>query len=1138
MSWISGKEIVQCDVVYEDISPLIQLNQSNSQSIQQLFSNEIVIQNEINNLYYAISNIDSNGVTSNISYLSNLIHQVDIQTSNNSQNIIILNNDIISLNIGYSNNHNDIYGLSVYSSNFALTTTVNSQVSSLNAGISNLSILSSNYAYQSQINSLNAGISNLSINSSNYAYQSQINSLNIGYSNNFDSITGLSLYSSNFALTTTVNGYVNSLNSGISNNTNAITGLSLYSSNFALTTTVNGYVNSFNSGISNNTNAITGLSLATSNFITANQNVVLTNKSMDYLTNTFINFPSGTGNGNVSTGSLNSNNYIPYWTSNFGSNLANGVIKPNGDLVGTTDTQVLTNKSMDYLTNTFTNFPTSGGTGTSNFYLNDQPVGAIIDYGGSSAPTNWLIADGREVSRTTYSVLFAVIGTTFGIGNGTTTFNLPDYSGRTSFGLGSNITLGLKTGNSNLFNSNLSSVPNTFVTATATGYSLINNSNYPMALGINKIIKYTTTNNSFTMSNIYTGSNNFFTSNVYYTSNNYTSNNYTSNNVGTNIQNIYNPYWGRVFMNTGYSNLVDGVWTDLPNWSISYGNVLNSFNTTTNIYTCPLSGLYRFAMGGQFINGSVGNDIANIRLLKNNSSSELLNSRPVIRNGTVLDLNDSDILVLNQGDTIKFQAKGDGTNTMDVVGAPYYAGGEDFTHFSWQLETVTTNTIGGSNVYTYKNMSSNQTTSNLMVWGSLSNELVNTNLKVSGGSNLGFNTSNAIYTIDCLTTDGIRIPKGTTAQRPVNSNDGIIRYNTSTSNYEGFSNNVWGILGGGTTSGSGNNSTATFSIGQSNIGNPYRVRAYNTALQTYASGSFVKISYGNETYDINNNFSTSTYAYTAPVDGTYLVSAQIVYGNVLTANQRYGILIYKNGTAYSEYINTNGSLTDYIGANITDTLVLSATNTVEIYAYQTSGGTVGQVGVNNGEHQNVKIHLIAPTTPASVTFTMATSVTISPTILNVSMPFRCRAFRATNQSINTGSFTKVQLANETFDYNNNFDNVTNYRYVCPIAGTYMISAQITYTSLIANKRYYVCIYKNNAAVNYFTNTNGTDTNYLSVASTDQIVCAVNDYIELFAFHEAGSTVTAYGEATGAYTFLNVYLLAPTTPATITFNTGT
>lgn len=56
----------------------------------------------------------------------------------------------------------------------------------------------------------------------------------------------------------------------------------------------------------------------------------------------------------------------------------------------------------------------------------DAPVGAIIPYGGSTAPAGWLLCNGAAVSRTTYSDLFAVIGTKYGAGDGTTTFNLPD----------------------------------------------------------------------------------------------------------------------------------------------------------------------------------------------------------------------------------------------------------------------------------------------------------------------------------------------------------------------------------------------------------------------------------------------------------------------------------------------------------------------------------------------------------------------------------------------------------------------------------------------------------------------------------------------------------------------------------------
>jgi len=58
------------------------------------------------------------------------------------------------------------------------------------------------------------------------------------------------------------------------------------------------------------------------------------------------------------------------------------------------------------------------------------PVGGIIEFGGSVAPTNFLFCNGAAVSRTTYAALFTAIGTTYGSGDGSTTFNLPDTRGR------------------------------------------------------------------------------------------------------------------------------------------------------------------------------------------------------------------------------------------------------------------------------------------------------------------------------------------------------------------------------------------------------------------------------------------------------------------------------------------------------------------------------------------------------------------------------------------------------------------------------------------------------------------------------------------------------------------------------------
>lgn len=68
--------------------------------------------------------------------------------------------------------------------------------------------------------------------------------------------------------------------------------------------------------------------------------------------------------------------------------------------------------------------PRSGGT----------PVGSGMDFYGAALPAGWLWANGAAVSRTTYALLFSVISTTFGVGDGSSTFNLPHKGGRASVG--------------------------------------------------------------------------------------------------------------------------------------------------------------------------------------------------------------------------------------------------------------------------------------------------------------------------------------------------------------------------------------------------------------------------------------------------------------------------------------------------------------------------------------------------------------------------------------------------------------------------------------------------------------------------------------------------------------------------------
>jgi len=65
-----------------------------------------------------------------------------------------------------------------------------------------------------------------------------------------------------------------------------------------------------------------------------------------------------------------------------------------------------------------------------------SPVGSVQMFAGSSAPSGWISCDGTAISRTTYAALFAIIGTTYGVGDGSTTFNLPDMQGRIPVGSG------------------------------------------------------------------------------------------------------------------------------------------------------------------------------------------------------------------------------------------------------------------------------------------------------------------------------------------------------------------------------------------------------------------------------------------------------------------------------------------------------------------------------------------------------------------------------------------------------------------------------------------------------------------------------------------------------------------------------
>lgn len=110
-----------------------------------------------------------------------------------------------------------------------------------------------------------------------------------------------------------------------------------------------------------------------------------------------------------------------------------------------------------------TSITSSQMSGTGALFL--VPTGVIFPYAGSAAPTGWLLCDGTAVSRTTYAALFAVIGTTFGAGDGSTTFNLPNVSNRVLVGAGGGKTRGGTGGSATVTPTGTITVDSTTLTA-------------------------------------------------------------------------------------------------------------------------------------------------------------------------------------------------------------------------------------------------------------------------------------------------------------------------------------------------------------------------------------------------------------------------------------------------------------------------------------------------------------------------------------------------------------------------------------------------------------------------------------------------------------------------------------------------
>ena len=121
--------------------------------------------------------------------------------------------------------------------------------------------------------------------------------------------------------------------------------------------------------------------------------------------------------------------------------------------------------TLDGATGTSGQIMTSAGSGATPTWADKVDgvlAGFIQMYGAASAPTGWLLCNGAAVSRSTYATLFALIGTTYGAGDGSSTFNVPDMRDKFPVGSGSTYALNATGGSAD------STLPSHTHTATVT----------------------------------------------------------------------------------------------------------------------------------------------------------------------------------------------------------------------------------------------------------------------------------------------------------------------------------------------------------------------------------------------------------------------------------------------------------------------------------------------------------------------------------------------------------------------------------------------------------------------------------------------------------------------------------------------